>query len=367
MPFLPSDISGLNLWLKADAGLTLNTTGYAGSGTVTQVGTAITGVGTAFTTEVVVGDALSGTNISGNVTVITDNTHITVDASNSGAGAAYTITPQAGVSDRISTWADQSTGTNSVTQGTAVRRPAKIPALKNSLPAVFMHNDNAALVAANTNSNIQTLFMVMRTVADLGGNRFLLYNADGTNSYRTVSPGKQNFVADSSISGTATLSANTWYITALTYSAPDVAFYLNGAADGTGTTTITGSIAPTRLGSTVAGGYFAEIIRYDSVLSAFNIARVFNYLNSRWAIYSPFVETGGASAPGAVGGAASISLIQTANALSADTFPWWLFPHEFDGLTREKVAIDPAARRYVDEKLLQMDDEEIAILTSILH
>ena len=48
-PFSPLSIPGLQLWLKADAGLTLSTTGYAGTGTtVAQSGNTLTGVSTKF-------------------------------------------------------------------------------------------------------------------------------------------------------------------------------------------------------------------------------------------------------------------------------------------------------------------------------
>lgn len=135
--FSPLSLPNLALWLDATVGLTLSTTPYAGTGTVTQVGTALTGVGTAFTGEVKVGDALSGTLISGNVVSIASPTALTLDASNSGAGAAFTITPVAGVSDRVTTWADQSGNGRNASQATAALKPSKTPAAQNGLPALL--------------------------------------------------------------------------------------------------------------------------------------------------------------------------------------------------------------------------------------
>ena len=75
MPFDPSTLSPI-VWDKAYAGLTLNTTAYAGAGTASQSGTTLTGAGTAFLSEVRVGDTLSA--FSGAVTAIASNTSLTV-------------------------------------------------------------------------------------------------------------------------------------------------------------------------------------------------------------------------------------------------------------------------------------------------
>ena len=65
----------------------------ASTGTISSSGTAITGVGTSFTTEYAVGDFIreDGNNQVARVTVITDNTNMTVDATFSPAASGDTF------------------------------------------------------------------------------------------------------------------------------------------------------------------------------------------------------------------------------------------------------------------------------------
>jgi len=72
---------------------TITPPGTAGTGTVIQVGTALTGIGTHFTTEAAIGRTIAGAGVSGNVVSITDNTHLTLNTNY--GGASYTITPVA--------------------------------------------------------------------------------------------------------------------------------------------------------------------------------------------------------------------------------------------------------------------------------
>lgn len=88
---------------------TLSTTPVAGTGTITEVSGAITGVGTQFVKECRVGDTITGVGIDGTISVITDATHMTVTGSTgAGAGVGFTINPTAGVSDRITSYYDLS-------------------------------------------------------------------------------------------------------------------------------------------------------------------------------------------------------------------------------------------------------------------
>jgi len=109
--------------LQADIGVTTSVTGFAGSGTVAQVGNDITGVGTAFLSEVVVGDVITGVGINGTVTAITDDDTLALSSSATAEAVTYTITPQAGTA-RVTSWADQSGGSHNVT-ASGVTRPSK--------------------------------------------------------------------------------------------------------------------------------------------------------------------------------------------------------------------------------------------------
>lgn len=302
--FDPLALPGLKLWLKADVGLTLSTTGYAGTGTVTQTGTALVGVGTAFLSEVVVGDAISGTLISGNVTVITDNTNLTLDASNIGAGAAYTITPVVGVSDRVSTWADQSDGGYNLTQAGASLRPIIKTSVQNGLPAVRFDGANDILQNITSIPTLLTgvtLVVVYKSVAD---NRYVFaiggyYNGAGVR-IRAISPNHTfnlQTVAESPVDLEKSGALSVFHIDVGRYSASNGVrdLRVNGA---NATNTITASnILQNRTLLFVGGaqhdtlvysnmnGDVLEVLLYNASITDGQCIQLENYLNARWAIY----------------------------------------------------------------------------------
>lgn len=90
----------------------------------------------------------------------------------------------------------------------------------------------------------------------------------------------------SRISGATTLSANTWYHGAVTFSGNNVEIFLNGSSDGTGTlsrstmtsseTFIGGSAAMSAVGWQPFLGLIDEFAVFNSVLSATNISDIYN-------------------------------------------------------------------------------------------
>lgn len=65
----------------------------AGTGTITQLVSTITGTGTAFTTQLQVGDLITAAGISGYVTVITNDNSLTISSSTTvGVGVSFTYT-----------------------------------------------------------------------------------------------------------------------------------------------------------------------------------------------------------------------------------------------------------------------------------
>jgi len=111
------------LELQADTGVTTSTAQFSGTGVITQSGTTVSGVGTAFLSEVVVGDRIQAIGIDGIVQSIATDTSLTLDTSATVAiGIIYTITPQAGTA-RVSTWLDPVSGQSFTQSGTA--RPSK--------------------------------------------------------------------------------------------------------------------------------------------------------------------------------------------------------------------------------------------------
>lgn len=166
----PRDLPNLLLWLEADRGVTTTTTAYAGAGTIAQDGTAITGLSTAFMTEVVVGDKLIGgiaDAINATVTVITDDTNITVDTNATVGAGTFTVNPQAGT-PRITTWVDQSDGGRNFIQATAINRPWLKASAANGFPSIayaqggnhLLSNGTAAPLLGNLSA--YTLVAVMK-------------------------------------------------------------------------------------------------------------------------------------------------------------------------------------------------------------
>lgn len=165
-PVLPDVASAtLLLNLQADTGVTTSTESFAGSGTITQLLTAITGIGTAFRSEVVVGDRItsSDSTINGIVQTITDNTHLTLSTSATvEGGLSYNIIPQSDTA-RVTTWIDQSSGAHNFTQsGTA--RPSKQTI--GGYPAIIFDGVNDWMLGSDFADNLAsfTIFAVYETI-----------------------------------------------------------------------------------------------------------------------------------------------------------------------------------------------------------
>lgn len=157
--FSPLSIAGLQLWLKADAGLTLSVAGFTGTGTtVAQAVNTLTGVATKFLSECVIGDNISGANgLNGNVTAIASDTSLTLDSSATiGAETPYTITPVAGQSDRVSTQNDNSGKGYNGTRATQSQRPALKLGVQVGLPMLLYDGQNDSLVTASIAHGIGT-------------------------------------------------------------------------------------------------------------------------------------------------------------------------------------------------------------------
>lgn len=73
---------------------TENYSPVAGTGTIAQTLTAVLGVGTAFLSQLQIGDLLVGTGISGYITAIADDTHLTLSSSTTVGASSFTYTRQ---------------------------------------------------------------------------------------------------------------------------------------------------------------------------------------------------------------------------------------------------------------------------------
>jgi len=131
--------------LQADTGVTTSVTGFTGSGTASQLGNTLTGVLSAFLSEVVIGDVITGTGINGTVTAIASDTSLTLSSSATAGAVSYTITPQASTA-RVATWTDQSGNGRDFTQ-TGTARPSKQTI--SSYPAIVFDGVNDWLDGSN--------------------------------------------------------------------------------------------------------------------------------------------------------------------------------------------------------------------------
>jgi hypothetical protein len=167
---------------------------FTGTGTVsTAVGTAvITGVGTSFTTQVAVGDKIVVNGVaSGLVTVVTDDTHVTV-ASNFGvlnAGLAYTIVPAAALADTAI-----SAPILSTTGITATNVIGIMQRVYNSIPAAILDKqDVVAFVGWDT-------FRTYQNAVTNG--KYFAYTAESTNGEMMIIGTNVKMIAVNGLNGT---------------------------------------------------------------------------------------------------------------------------------------------------------------------
>ncbi len=203
-------------------------------------------------------------------------------------------TPATANNDPVGAWDDASGNANYAIQATAGFRPLLKTSVVNSKPVVrFDGTDDFLAFTATLVPAPVTVFVVLLP-ADSGVNT-LTCGLTASLQYR-IEGYKQRLVkcqvADMGFSSTA-MSSTLFSIIGFTYSSPDAAFRLNGAADGTLSSAQTFTLPETVLGKNVGAGTddedfagdIAELLYYDSVLSGGNIASVEAFLNAKYAIY----------------------------------------------------------------------------------
>jgi hypothetical protein len=143
-------------------------------------------------------------------------------------------------------------------------------------------------ISLDTNFTMSAWFKP--TASALSGYDFICgwgTNSSGQSRVMQILNSKLSFeIYLSRVSGSTTLSADTWYHGAVTFSGNDVEIFLNGSSDGTGTlsrstmaasTTFAGGAAGfTAVGFTPFSGLIDEFAVFDSVLSSSNITAIYN-------------------------------------------------------------------------------------------
>jgi len=192
----------------------------------------------------------------------------------------------------ISTWADISGNARDATQGTGSNQPTVVDPGLNGHPVALFDGSNDNLQYTNlTAPTALTYFAVMKCTGS-GAHTLIAYNFLGDTAQWRIRTAK-NELAKSGVAsiglGSTVLSTATFYTIAVTYSSPNAAFYLNGAADGTASSAQTFTNPLNALGRNYNGEYFqgsiAHAMYYNRVLNGTEITDVFNYLRTLWATW----------------------------------------------------------------------------------
>jgi hypothetical protein len=236
------------------------------------------------------------------VTAIASDTALTMDTSETqAAGQAYTVTPTTGVSERVTTAADQGSSGNNVTQATASAKPSYRPTSgPNSRPAILFNLANHKLANGtlwDTFPAAVTVYAVVTPRGGAGTERFIVYKSnldvqdrfflsiDTTDKIRLFTEGGN--AGNRTAFSTGTLSINSSYIATGQY-LPGAALqvWLNGTAgpaggtadailNGTHTDFLVGTGATSAEG---LGSDLAALLIYHAAHDAGQRAQVWGYL-----------------------------------------------------------------------------------------
>lgn len=291
--FDPRKLANLVVWIKADSPLITSVTGFTGTGTVAQTTITVTGIGTAFLSEIVVGDKVSGSGFNETVTAIASNTSLTVDTSGTvGAGATFTITPQAGVTDRVTTWSDLSGQGHDFTQATLSKCGILVNAGLNGRPIVrFDVGNDVMSVASFSLVQPEHVFAVCTFNQAFSSNQVII---EGTSANNTIRVARTASGTMSISAGTAlNLAGNTPQspnIYSCEFSGASSAIRINENAFSVSGNAGVGSPgglvinANAALTANFGGMDLAEVLVYNRILSSGERLQVENYLSKKYAL-----------------------------------------------------------------------------------
>lgn len=195
-------------------------------------------------------------------------------------------TPVAADSDPVGAWDDASGNNAHATQATAGNRPTYRTGIVNGKPILRFDGSSDRLGGSSASAATKpfTVFgVVLLSAGSITG-----ASVGGGLHWQTGSFLKQDVV---NIATDPTATPVVFTIFALTYSATGVfTFYRNGAVTHTGTNNQTFTASTTVIGyngasnGELANGDMAEIIKYNSVLTATQMNEVGSYLETKYGI-----------------------------------------------------------------------------------
>ncbi len=200
--------------------------------------------------------------------------------------------------DLLTAWPDSSGNGYVTNQPISTHAPAYKTGIVNGKPVVRFSatRGDAVRSSAPTSASDQTLFVVLKPNSGSLSGTPMIRNPDVGALLLRLSSGKIDLVrAGVAIIGTGgtTLSSSSFSIICGTYSsATSWAVYLNGTADGSGSTTVTltsggvmnGLGSDGIFGGNSFDGDIAELITYSAVLGSTDRGTVTSYLQSKYGI-----------------------------------------------------------------------------------
>ena len=214
-------------------------------------------------------------------------------------------------SDRVSNWNDQSGNNNHFTQATGTAKPLYTASAKNGLPAIVFDGTSDYMASAAFTLGAFSLFSVVsrkwQTATYAGLFRHNLTATTGQGFFTTSSVvygwnsaefvvsgnGFQDTQSPRAIGPYGSLTNDTYHLISTGCGASNTFLRLNKTSVARTTTnaSITAVSATAAIGTDAAllnadwwDGGIAELLIYNSVLSAGDIAKVETYLSSKWAI-----------------------------------------------------------------------------------
>ena len=321
--FSPADLSGLSMWLKADAGVSTSPTQFisqivlTGAGTTTSNGTYTrTSGGTTFFASgganSIGFDSYSGFEFNfllydddfqdNTYSVVILNNQIATINVNNGASPAPTasITLSTTGSSGVTSWIDQSPSALTFSADLLTPDITFNSNYTNGKPAVIFGSAWQGGSMALANSGVFVTKSVFLVVAPNGSNfeYAVPYENNGLNIYTTSA----NYTApwgsylNTNANALTILNANgqKYLLSATSDTGEDAQFYLNG----TNNTDFSGAGFYNERGEIVIGnggargstnqqfeGAIMEIVAYDRVLTTIEREQVEAYLNTKYAIY----------------------------------------------------------------------------------
>jgi len=198
--------------------------------------------------------------------------------------------------DPVATWVDSSINGNDATQSTPAAQPTYQTNEINSLPCVKFDGSDGMMSVTEAALKPFTKFAVVNITNTAIFRTILSSTTAGACQWRIEqTSGLQNFLSQSTAniaSSSTGVSTGSWLQLAISYSAiGEYAFYLNGVLDGAGTNNVAFSSAQTAIGSQSGDGTaeqwlgdIAELIVYDTVLSAGDRSLVEGYITTKYGL-----------------------------------------------------------------------------------